>query len=246
MSTSTPPAGSPRRHRVLGAIRSLNPAALIAVTLALVLGGAGGAAAANGGNFLLGKANTETATASLANSKGTPLSLTAPAGKAPLAVNRNTMVTNLNAQYTGGFTGTQLEATGGENSNFTTIPIGSTPTVVANTGPLPNGAYVVIATAQMQIAAGDGAGFCTIDRGSAPDTPLSNSGGGAQAAATTTVVVSAGDSLVEECSTLADNGSETVDTGITAIRLLAAFHPSSARAAGIGTKIPVPPHRPAR
>jgi len=62
--------------------RPVSPAA-VAVTVSLLIGGAGFADAATSGNFLLGKANKETSTASLANSRGTPLALSAPAGKAP-------------------------------------------------------------------------------------------------------------------------------------------------------------------
>jgi hypothetical protein len=64
-----------------------------------VLGGAGLASAANAGSFILGKANSEIATASLSDTKGTPLTLTAPGNTAPLAVNRRTMVSNLNARH---------------------------------------------------------------------------------------------------------------------------------------------------
>src|SRR6478736_2218291 len=52
---------------------------------ATLLGGA--AYAANGGSFLLGRSNTETATAALTNTAGSPLSLVAKAGYAPLRVN---------------------------------------------------------------------------------------------------------------------------------------------------------------
>ncbi len=160
------------------------------------------------------------------------------------------MVQNLNAQYTGGFTGSQLEATGGENSTpvDTFIPVGSNPTVVANTGPLPNGAYFVTATALLFVAPGDSEGFCDIILASQPTNFLSEGGasqeGTIQAAETTTVVVQAGDSLEEVCRASGNNGSETVSTGITAIRVLAAFHPSSARAAGLGTTTARSPARP--
>jgi hypothetical protein len=76
------------RH-CLGAVRSLSPAAMIVLTLAFLIGGAGLADAATGGNFILGKANSESSAASLSSSAGTPLALSAPPGKAPLAVNRN-------------------------------------------------------------------------------------------------------------------------------------------------------------
>src|SRR5215475_8898847 len=82
-------------RRALSAIRSLRPATMIAVVVALALGGTGIAGAATGRFFLLGQANTEKATATLTNSKGTPLSLSAPVNKAPLKVNRKALVTNL-------------------------------------------------------------------------------------------------------------------------------------------------------
>lgn len=56
---------------------------------------------------MAGRPGADGAVASLSSTKGTPLSLIAPAGKAPLAVNRATMVKNLNAQFTGGLSSTQ-------------------------------------------------------------------------------------------------------------------------------------------
>ena len=64
-----------RARRLRAALRSLRPSSVVAVTLALVFGGTTMADAANGGNFLLGKANIETATATLTNTQGTPLKL---------------------------------------------------------------------------------------------------------------------------------------------------------------------------
>ena len=54
METSTPTATPPRphNHRIRAAARSVSPSSVIAVTVALVLGGATVASAANGGNFL--------------------------------------------------------------------------------------------------------------------------------------------------------------------------------------------------
>lgn len=106
--------------------------------MAVVIAMSGTAYAATGGSFILGRANHETSTASLADSKGTPLALSAPAHRAPLAVNRNTMVKNLNAQYLGGLTATGLAETGGEGFTApnTRAPISSTATIVASTGPL--------------------------------------------------------------------------------------------------------------
>jgi hypothetical protein len=115
------------RH-CLSAMRSLSPAAVIAVTLALLVGGAGFADAATGGTFILGKANYESSTARLSNSKGTPLSLSAPANVAPLEVNGSAMVANLNANYLGGLSASDIQATGGDgftlgnNASISTSP----------------------------------------------------------------------------------------------------------------------------
>jgi hypothetical protein len=193
--------------------------------VSLLIGGAGFADAATGGTFILGKANKETATASLANSKGTPLVLSAPAGKAPLAVSRNVMVKNLNAEFLGGLTGPQLQATGGDGFTGpgTHIPLTGSGTVVASTGPLPAGTYYVIATAFLIVAAGDQQAFCEIIRGSEPSLALMEGGeqheGFVQAAETAVVSVSAGDKLQELCFTSGSHGSETQDEGIVAIRI---------------------------
>lgn len=115
------------RH-YLGAVRSLSPAAVIAVILALVVGGAGFADAATGGNFILGKANSENSTASLSNSRGTPLKLSAPANVAPLAVNGPAMVANLNANYLGGLSASDLQPTGGDGFTLgNNTPISTSP-----------------------------------------------------------------------------------------------------------------------
>jgi hypothetical protein len=68
---------------------------------ALGLGG-GVAYAANGGALLMGKSNVETTTTGLTNSTGTPLSLAAPAGTAPLRVNNTTKVKYLNVDLIDG------------------------------------------------------------------------------------------------------------------------------------------------
>jgi hypothetical protein len=82
--------------------------ATVVAYLALFVALGGTAAAATGGTFVLGGANAESTEASLSNSTGTPLALNAPSGHAPLAVNRTVQVNNLNAQYLGGRTATQL------------------------------------------------------------------------------------------------------------------------------------------
>jgi hypothetical protein len=92
--------------------RRPSPATAISL-VALVLAMSGTAYAATGGTFILGKANKETSTASLSNSKGTPLALSAPAGKAPLTVSNSVLVPKLNATELDGDTAAAfLPATG--------------------------------------------------------------------------------------------------------------------------------------
>lgn len=80
--------------------------------VALVLG-SGTAYAATGGTFVLGHSNQATSTTTLVNSKGTPLSLTAKSGYAPLKVNSGTKVTNLNSDKLDGLSsGSFLRSTG--------------------------------------------------------------------------------------------------------------------------------------
>jgi len=213
-------------------LRSVSPAA-VAVTVSLLIGGAGFADAATSGTFILGKANTETSTASLSDAKGTPLALSAPAGKAPLAVNRTVMVHNLNAQYLGGLTATGLAATGGEGftaPNSPPIPISSAGrTVVASTGKLPAGTYYVTATAFLSIADGDGPVSCWIAKATAPSVSYSAGGFGQQggeftAAETAAVKVTAGDALEELCSKYGTNDGLAINAGIVAIRVLSSSH----------------------
>lgn len=86
-----------------------------AVVGAILLGGA--AYAANGGSFLLGRANAETATATLTNSAGTPLSLVAKSGYAPLKVNTAVKVASLNADWLDGLDSTAFLRTTGTAAN---------------------------------------------------------------------------------------------------------------------------------
>ncbi len=64
---------------------------------------AGSATAANGGVWLLGRSNAETATTTVTNTKGTPLKLNAKSGTAPLAVNSTKVVGSLNADLVDGY-----------------------------------------------------------------------------------------------------------------------------------------------
>lgn len=72
------------------------------------------ASAANGGSWLLGRTNYESATTTVSNSAASPaLSLLTPSGVAPFKVNRATKVTNLNADLLDGVSsGSFLRTTG--------------------------------------------------------------------------------------------------------------------------------------
>lgn len=216
-----------RARRLRAVLRSLRPSSVVAVTLALLFGGTTIADAANGGNFLLGKANTETATATLTNTQGTPLKLAAPSGRAPLAVTQQTLVKNLNAQFTGGLSAAQLQTTGGEAARLpnSDIPIDGNPKVIVSTPPLPAGLYYITATALLNVASGDIGGFCIIRKGSDSATAFSEGGatqtGIVQAAETVATNVSAGDSFEEDCFDTGGIPSTVVGAGITAIRILA-------------------------
>ena len=221
---------TPRLRWLRRALRSVSPGAAV-IAVSLLIGGAGFADAATGGMFILGKANSETTTASLTDSKGTPLALSGPAGKAPLAVNRNVMVKNLNAQYLGGVTATGLAVTGGEGVTApgTNLTISAAAEVVAGTGKLPAGTYYVTATADLSVASGDSFGMCWIAKGSAPTVNKYNEGTVGQesfstVAETAAVKARAGDTLDEVCQTNGTNGSVAQDDGLIAIRILSSHH----------------------
>jgi hypothetical protein len=89
-------------------VRVTAPAALVGVG-ALFVSGVGIADAATGGNFILGKKNTAGAVTTLSNPNGTPLSLKAKSGSAPLAVNTSKLVAKLNANFLNGLSASQLQ-----------------------------------------------------------------------------------------------------------------------------------------
>ena len=230
-----------RARRLRAALRSLRPSSVVAVTLALLFGGTTIADAAHGGNFLLGKANSETATATLTNTQGTPLKLAASVGHAPLAVTQATLVNNLNAQFTGGLSAAQPQTTGSEATRLpnSDIPIDGNPKVIVSTNPLPAGIYFITATALLNVAAGDIGGFCIIRKASDSATAFSEGGatqtGIVQAAETVATNVSAGDNFEEDCFDTGGIPSTVVGAGITAIRILA--NGSSDHGAPAGTPI---------
>jgi hypothetical protein len=71
------------------------------VVVMLIVGG-GTAVASGGASLVLGKANPSKATTAIANSKGTPLSLTAKKGYPPLKVNSEVKVKHLDADLLDG------------------------------------------------------------------------------------------------------------------------------------------------
>jgi hypothetical protein len=77
------------------------------------------------GYLRLGTANSESAPSSLSNSAGTPLSLQAPSGKAPLAVSNSTEIANLDSNYLEGLTAGQFGAV--DSANISVPPEPCTP-----------------------------------------------------------------------------------------------------------------------
>ena len=97
-------------------LRRTRPLPFIAgFAAAIVLTGGGAAAyAANGKSLLIGRSNFGSATTTLSNSGGTALKLNAKSGTAPLAVNRTTKVTNLNADLLDGRSDASYALAGGQ------------------------------------------------------------------------------------------------------------------------------------
>ena len=216
-------------RRCATAVRSLSPAVALALTLAVIFGGAGVADAATGGRLILGHANSASSTTSLSSSAGVPLALSAPKGKAPLTVSRNVMVKNLNAQLVGGLSAASVKLSGGDG--FTQpnadIPITSDVfTKVAATGELKAGIYYVAATALVALTSGDTGATCVIEKKNNDEGAEFASGGGngvnfVQAAETVPVRLQSRDALQELCNVDGSNeGTEVIDAGIFAIRVL--------------------------
>lgn len=87
-------------------MRDLHTRAVAYLALAVAMSGT--AMAATGGGFILGRNNTAGTTTKLA-STDVPLELVAPAGTAPLQVNRTVRVANLNADLIDGYSSDQLQ-----------------------------------------------------------------------------------------------------------------------------------------
>jgi hypothetical protein len=201
----------------------------LAVAGIMLLGGAGVASAATGGRFLLGKSNSESGPASLSSSRGVPLPLNAPKNTAPLAVGRRKMVSNLNAQFVGGLSAASLKLSGGEGFALPNADIqlnGDTVVQVAATGRLAGGTYYVTATALIDLTVNDTGATCFIGKNNDPNAQYSLGGGTGsnfvQVAGTVSVLLKKGDVLQETCIVNGtSSGSEAIDAGITAVRILA-------------------------
>jgi hypothetical protein len=155
------------------------------------------------------------------------------------------VVANLNANYLGGLSATDVQPTGGDGFTpyNTSIPLSTSPaTVVASTGPLPAGTYYVTATALMFLGGG-GEGNCYITTGSKPAGILATGGGYGsqqQAAETVAVSVTAGDNLQESCVANPAVGPASAGyAGITAIRILSSSGTTPATT-GLRASLPKP------
>jgi hypothetical protein len=87
------------RKSTIAGVAALS-AAIVAVPMA--------ASAANGGAWLLGRSNAESAPTYVTNSAGTPLALRAKAGYPALSVNTGNKVVNLNADTVDGYDSTKF------------------------------------------------------------------------------------------------------------------------------------------
>lgn len=226
-------------RRSARAVRSLSTAAVVAITVGAICGGVGIASAATGGTFLLGRSNSESSQASLSDSRGTPLSLSAPKGKAPLAVNRSALVKHLNAQYVGGLSAPAIKPTGGDGFAGSEIALPTDIwTEVASTGKLAAGTYYVTGSALVQVESGDTGAVCKLNVNGDPNHVLQIGGATSplvQAVETVGVKLPAGDTVQEWCSIVGTaGGSQARSAGITAIRVLSSSGTSATPTTGGG------------
>jgi hypothetical protein len=213
--------------------RRLRPAGQVtAIVLTIVLGSGVMAAAGTGGAFLLGRSNSESSTTRLTDSRGTPLSLSAPKNTAPLEVNRGALVRNLNAEYLGGHSAASLRTTGAAGFSADGYIATSGYTKVASTQPVAAGTYYVTAAAYVNLSGTGGTGaICVVALDGDYLQPLQGSradvvSGGlyAQTAQTLAVTLQTGSVLQEWCAPTGPGAiteSPIADSaGITAIRIL--------------------------
>ena len=96
--------------KALQAVRKAPYVVALGMSIALV-GSLGVASAATGGNFILGHTNKANAISVLKGTAGTPLSLVAPSGKAPLKVSNSVKIARLNADEVDGLHASTLGRT---------------------------------------------------------------------------------------------------------------------------------------
>jgi len=186
--------------------------------LSLTIAGAGIAAAANGGSLILGHSNTATATTTLRDSHGTPLSLVGKGSAPPLKVSSSKQVNHLNASLLGGESAAQL-ATHGSGAQLpsaltydgeTLSTAYSASTKIAATSELSPGTYFVSASALVSesTTAGD---FCFVGE-------TANYTGALQASGTqSTGFSSLGETLVVTLSSPATLGEYCYTSGTDAL-----------------------------
>jgi hypothetical protein len=180
--------------------------------LSLTIAGAGIAAAANGGSLILGHSNTATATTTLRDSHGTPLSLVGKASAPPLKVSSAKQVNHLNASLLGGESAAQLATHGSgaqtpDPSNFgeSLSTAGAASTKIAATSELSPGTYFVSASAEVweSSTAGD---FCFVGKTANYTGALQFSGSESQGVSelgeTLVVTLSSPATLGEYCYTI--------------------------------------------
>jgi hypothetical protein len=223
-----------RLSTVPARLRALRPAAVRPVTaaalaLAVIFGGAGLAGASNGSALTLGRSSHESSAASLVTSRGTALSLSAPKGKAPLAVNRDVEVRNLNSQYLGGLNAATLKLTGGDGFTMPNADIALSHdvyTAVARTGSLPAGIYYVRGSALIDLTVGDTAGFCSIQENGSDLTDFGDGGGDGenyvQAAEVAVIRLKGSGYIQESCIAVGTgSGTEVINAGLVGVRIVA-------------------------
>lgn len=124
---------------------------------AMVVGLAGAGYTATGGNFILGASNSANNASTLTNTSGTALSLNSPAGTAPLAVNRSTKVTRLNADLIDGLDASAFQRKGAA------VRV-SAPTFTPSEGPINRQARAFCAAGEHAVGGGGVVTALTPDR----------------------------------------------------------------------------------
>ena len=125
--------------------------------VAMTVGLAGVGYGATGGSFILGSANSANRTTTLTSSAGPALSLRAPAGSAPLAVNSTTKVSRLNADLVDGLDSSAFQRKGA-------VTRVSAPTFTPSEGPINRQARAFCAAGEHAVGGGAHVRALTDDR----------------------------------------------------------------------------------